>query len=186
MFTHTLVLTPWMSPHRWSPWQRVLVELTNHKVEVLEEYPEQIYPAVAASKLHIPGWTGQMPAVVRLVKSVSNYKKGVKFSRVNVMTRDGFRCQYCGSHKAMKDLNYDHVIPRVQGGKTVWENVVTACYPCNSKKAGRTPQQAGMRLIKEPRVPKTLPMIQPLISTRGIPDIVRPYLEGHHLEAAFG
>src|ERR1700679_4106485 len=125
MFTHTLVLTPWMTPHRWAPWQGVITELHNRKAEVLEEYPEVIYPTGVALKSGIPGWTGQMPAVVRLVKPVSTFKKGVKFSRINVFTRDSFTCQYCGARKAMKDLNYDHVIPRIKGGKTEWENIVT-------------------------------------------------------------
>lgn len=177
MNSHTLVLTPWMTAHRWAPWQKVMVELTNRKVEVLEEYEEVVYPESWASTLAIPGWTGQMPAVVRLIKPVSLFKKGVKFSRINVFTRDHFTCQYCGAHKAMKDLNYDHVVPRIQGGKTVWENIVTCCYPCNDRKAGRTPLQAGMKLRKIPFVPKTLPMTQPMTSLRVIPDIVRPYLE---------
>jgi 5-methylcytosine-specific restriction endonuclease McrA len=186
MNSHTLVLTPWMAPHRWAPWQQVIIELTNRKVEVLEEYPEVIYPHEWAATLKIPGWTGCMPAVVRLTRPVSAFKKGVKFSRINVMTRDRFTCQYCGAHKSMKDLNYDHVIPRVQGGKTVWENIVTTCYPCNDRKGGRTPEQAGMRLRKRPEVPKTLPMTQPMTSLRVIPDIVRPYVEGHLNVAATG
>jgi hypothetical protein len=167
-----------MTAHRWAPWQNVITELSNRKVEVLVEYPdERIYPEHLASQMMVPGWSGLLPAVVRLVKPVSLFKKGVKFSRINVFTRDHFTCQYCGSRKAMKDLNYDHVVPRIQGGKTVWENIVTCCYPCNDRKAGRTPEQAGMRLRKIPYVPKTLPMTQPMTSMRVIPDIVRPYLE---------
>ncbi len=184
MNSHTLVLTPWMSPHRWAPWQSVVVELTNRKVEVLEQYEDVIYPEHSALELAIPGWSGRLPAVVRLLKPVSTFKKGVKFSRINVMTRDNFTCQYCGARKAMKDLNYDHVVPRIQGGKTVWENIVTCCYPCNDRKAGRTPEQAGMKLRKVPVVPKTLPMTQPMTAMRVIPDIVRPYLEGHALLAS--
>jgi 5-methylcytosine-specific restriction endonuclease McrA len=177
MNSHTLVLTPWMSPHMWRPWEKVVVELSNRKVEVLEEYPEVIYPEGPAISMRIPGWSGRMPAVVRLLKPVSTFKKGVKFSRINVMTRDNFTCQYCGVHKAMKDLNYDHVKPRVKGGKTVWENIVTTCYPCNDRKGGRTPEEAGMKLRKIPVVPKTLPMTAPITSLRVVPDIVRPYLE---------
>lgn len=186
MNSHTLVLTPWMTAHRWAPWEKVVVELTNRKVEVLEEYPEVIYPEDSALELMIPGWSGRMPAVVRLVKPVSTFKKGVKFSRINVFTRDNFTCQYCGSRKAMKDLNYDHVLPRIQGGKTVWDNIVTACYPCNDRKAGRTPEQAGMKLRKAPFVPKTLPMTQPMTAMRVIPDIVRPYLDASMIQVASG
>jgi 5-methylcytosine-specific restriction endonuclease McrA len=177
-YSHTLVLTPWDAPHRWAPWERVMVEMMTEKVEVLKEYPEVVYPEKLAVSRLIPGWSGRMPAVVRLLKPVSMFKKGVKFSRINILTRDGFTCQYCGSRKPMKDLNYDHVKPRIQGGKTVWENIVTACYPCNDRKGGRTPEQAGMKLRRIPFVPKTLPMTQPMTSLRVIPDIVRPYLEG--------
>ncbi len=179
MNSHTLVLTPWMTPHRWAPWEKVVVELTNKKGEVLEEYPEVIYPETFALLTLIPGWSGRKPAVVRLIKPVSTFKKGVKFSRINVMTRDNFTCQYCGVRKAMKDLNYDHVTPRVQGGQTKWENIVTTCYPCNDRKGGRTPEQANMKLRRLPYVPKTLPMTQPMTAMRVIPDIVRPYLEAH-------
>lgn len=175
MASHTLVLSPWMTPHRVSPWHQVMTELVNAKVEVLEEYDEVVYPFAASHR--VPGWTGRMPAVVRLVRAVSNFKKGVKFSRVNVFTRDGFSCQYCGAKKMMKDLNYDHVIPRNQGGQTVWENIVTSCYPCNDKKGGRTPEQAKMRLLKRPFKPKTLPMSQPVLGIREIPSLWQPYLD---------
>jgi 5-methylcytosine-specific restriction endonuclease McrA len=156
---------------------KVMTELNNSKVEVLEEYPEQIYPLELALKSGIPGWTGQMPAVVRLVKSVSTFKKGVKFSRINVFTRDRFTCCYCGTRKSMKDLNYDHVIPRKLGGGTVWENIVTSCYPCNDKKGSRTPEQAKMKLLHKPHRPSTLPMTQPMLHLRDIPESWKPYLE---------
>ncbi len=176
MYSHTLVLTPWRTPHRWAPWQHVMVELMNGKVEILEEYPEVIYPPASNGSSVIPGWMGQIPAVVRLLKPVSRNKKNVKFSRINVFTRDNFTCQYCGAKKAMKDLNYDHVVPRIKGGKTVWENIVTCCYPCNDRKGGRTPEQAGMRLRKQPVLPDVLPMTQPMMPQRLIHDVVRPYL----------
>jgi 5-methylcytosine-specific restriction endonuclease McrA len=86
-------------------------------------------------------------------------------------------CQYCGKKAPMKDLNYDHVIPRIQGGKTVWENIVTSCYPCNDRKAGRTPEQAKMKLLKQPVRPATLPMTQPLLNLKNVPDLWLPYLE---------
>ena len=61
--------------------------------------------------------------------------------------RDRFRCVYCGNHR---ELTFDHVIPRAQGGRTTWENVATACAPCNLRKGGRTPRQAGMHIEREP------------------------------------
>ena len=77
----------------------------------------------------------------------------VRFSRRNIYARDGSACQYCGVRGSHSELNLDHVIPRSQGGRTTWENVVCSCIACNSKKGGRTPEQAGMRLLKTPKQP---------------------------------
>jgi len=74
------------------------------------------------------------------------------FTRFNLFLRDRFSCQYCG---IQKDLTFDHVIPRRLGGRTTWENVATACSPCNLRKGGRTPRQAGMRLREQPIRPTT-------------------------------
>lgn len=148
MTTSTLVLTPWMAPHKIVPWQTAVVMSFLGKVEVLEEYDDEITS---------PSLTIKTPAVVRLTRAATGAKRPVKFSRINVFTRDGFSCQYCGTRKAPRELNYDHVVPRVQGGKTVWENIVTSCYECNGKKRGRTPEQAGMKLLRPPVRPKSLP-----------------------------
>ena len=77
----------------------------------------------------------------------------VRFSRRNIYARDGSTCQYCGKTGASSEFNLDHVIPRSQGGKTTWENVVCSCVKCNSRKGGRTPEQAGMRLLSRPKRP---------------------------------
>jgi 5-methylcytosine-specific restriction endonuclease McrA len=162
MTTHTLLLTPWMAPHRIVPWQESIHMLYSGKIEVLSEYEEEVSS---------PSVTIKIPAVARLKNTeLRHFKKGVKFSRINVMTRDNFVCQYCGTRKMMRDLNYDHVVPRRLGGKTVWDNIVTSCYPCNDRKGGRTPEQAGMKLLKRPARPKTLPMTAPLMNMTKVPD----------------
>ncbi|MGH7440794.1 MAG: HNH endonuclease, partial [Polyangiaceae bacterium] len=112
----TLLLTPWMAPHKIITWERAVVLLVLEKIDVLEEYDDEI---------RSPSRALRTPAVVRLCKAGSTTKHAVRFSRINVYTRDGFRCQYCGERKEMRDLNYDHVVPRVRGGHTVWENIVT-------------------------------------------------------------
>jgi 5-methylcytosine-specific restriction endonuclease McrA len=77
----------------------------------------------------------------------------------------------------MHDLNYDHVVPRRRGGKTVWENIVMACYDCNGHKGGRTPEEAGMKLLRQPVKPKTLPMSPPILHFgSNVPEEWRPYI----------
>jgi 5-methylcytosine-specific restriction endonuclease McrA len=149
MTAQTLLLTPWMMPHKIISWQTAITMSFLGKVEVLEEYDEDVKS---------PSFAMKAPAVVRLKRPIGGMKRGVKFSRVNVFARDEFRCQYCGVRRPARELNYDHVVPRVQGGKTVWENIVTSCYDCNHKKRGRTPDQAGMKLLRPPVKPKALPM----------------------------
>lgn len=85
--------------------------------------------------------------------------KEVKFNRRSIFERDGFVCQYCGERHPEENLNLDHVIPRHQGGKTSWENIVTSCICCNSRKANRMPHQAGMRLPKMPARPRWRPFV---------------------------
>jgi 5-methylcytosine-specific restriction endonuclease McrA len=166
MSPRTLLLNPWMMPHKIITWQDAVTMMFLDKVEVIEAYDEEITS---------PTLSIRMPAVVRLKRAVGSVKRGVKFSRVNVFTRDGFRCQYCGEKKKMGELNYDHVIPRVQGGKTVWENIVSACYPCNNRKRNRTPEQAGMALLTRPVKPKTLPITPVLFDTKKIPPVWSVY-----------
>lgn len=149
METRTLLLTPWYTPHKIVPWQKAVTMLFTGDVEVVEEYDETI-----AS----PSVSMRTPAVVRLKRAIGAVKRGVKFSRQNVLTRDNFMCQYCGTKGTYETLNYDHVNPRQRGGLTIWENIVAACYPCNGRKANRTPDEAGMRLMKHPVKPKSLPL----------------------------
>jgi 5-methylcytosine-specific restriction endonuclease McrA len=163
----TLLLTPWMDPHRVIPWERAVVLVVLGKVDVLEEYDE----AIRAPSLEL-----RTPAVVRLRKAGRANRHAVRFSRINVYTRDGFRCQYCGERREMRELNYDHVVPRVRGGKTVWENIVTSCYPCNDRKGSRTLAEAGMTLLRKPFKPSSLPVTPVLRVARSeMPDVWLPY-----------
>lgn len=148
--TRTLVLDVGYQPHRIVDWQRAITMIFDGKAEVVEEYDEDVYKSATL--------VIKMPAVVRLLNALRR-KKGVKFSRINVASRDKFTCQYCGKRRALKNLTYDHVIPRSHGGKTNWENIVMACRPCNFSKANRTPEQAGMRLLREPVKPRSLPIV---------------------------
>ncbi len=144
----TLMLTPAMAPHRVIPWQRAIVLSFLGKVEVVAEYDEIIRSQALAVRA---------PAVVRLTRGHVPVRRTVRFSRLNVFTRDAFRCQYCGARRAMRELTYDHVVPRARGGPTDWTNIVTACRACNDRKGGRTPEEAHMRLLSKPVKPSWLP-----------------------------
>ncbi len=85
--------------------------------------------------------------------------KEVKFTRQNLFERDKHTCQYCGRGFSHRDLNLDHVIPRDRGGKTSWENIVTSCLRCNTRKGNRLPHEAGLRLRGKPIRPKWRPFI---------------------------
>lgn len=100
-----------------------------------------------------------VPRIIRLIGYDKLPAQGVKLNRRNLFARDRNRCQYCGSLFPTSELSIDHVQPRSQGGPDTWENLVCACVKCNSRKGGRTPDQARMRLIAVPKRPKRNPLI---------------------------
>jgi 5-methylcytosine-specific restriction endonuclease McrA len=163
----TLLLTQGYEPLQIISWQRAVTLLALDKVDVVEEYETLV---------RAPSYTVNVPAVVRLRKAFRRFAKPVKFSRVNIYARDGYRCQYCALKCTIDELTYDHVIPRAQGGKTTWENIVSACYTCNRRKANRTPAQAGMKLLTAPVRPTWMPSIQISVSARSVPDAWRDYV----------
>ncbi len=100
-----------------------------------------------------------VPRIIRLFGYDRLPKQGVKLNRRNIYARDRNRCQYCGDHFSTSELTLDHVKPRRLGGGNAWDNLVCCCVACNSKKGGRTPAQAGMKLIHAPVQPKRNPVI---------------------------
>ena len=102
----------------------------------------------------------RIPQVIMLLVFDRQPRKEVKFTRHNIFERDKNTCQYCGQVYERSELNLDHVIPRDRGGATSWENIVCSCIGCNTRKANRTPQEAGMRLIRKPKRPKWRPFLQ--------------------------
>ena len=100
----------------------------------------------------------KIPSVIRLFSLVRRPMIQRRLSRRGVFIRDGFTCQYCGGE--MRDLTLDHVIPRFRSGQHSWDNVVSACTACNHRKAGKTPREAGMRLLSIPQPPKPNPYQQ--------------------------
>jgi 5-methylcytosine-specific restriction endonuclease McrA len=162
-----LVLDVGMRPLRVENWQRAICDLFLGKVEVLEYSKDRTIQGVSRS------WP--MPSVVRVLHNFKRDRIRVKFSRLNIYTRDGFRCQFCGQRFASEDLTFDHVIPRSRGGKTTWENIVTACVPCNKSKSDRTPAEAKMRLLKTPRKPAYLPVMTVKMDMQRVPSEWLPY-----------
>lgn len=96
----------------------------------------------------------RIPEVIQYTRYDKLPCQKVHYNRRTIFLRDNHTCQYCGKKKSGNDMSLDHVVPRCQGGKTTWENIVVACTECNAKKAGRTPQEAGMLLLKHPVKPK--------------------------------
>ena len=93
----------------------------------------------------------KIPSVVVLKEYIKPIKSNA-FTRFNLFLRDEFKCQYCGS---IDELTFDHVLPRAQGGKTTWENVVAACSDCNLKKGSKTISKSSLKLLKKPIRPTT-------------------------------
>ena len=141
----TLVLNYSYDPMREINWQKAITLIFLNKAEVISNHDVTV--SSPSTSMHIP-------AIIRLNTQVKWKWQTTRFSRQNVFRRDKFRCQYCGVKQAGAELTFDHVVPKSVGGKTGWLNIVTACKPCNQKKGDRTPQQANMLLLSEPKPPK--------------------------------
>lgn len=112
----------------------------------------------------------RVPSVIVLGEVIVPHKQRIRFCRRNVIIgRDQGRCQYCGNFFMTEELSLDHVLPRALGGKTCWENVVAACIDCNQKKAARTPEQAGMTLLKKPVKPKNVILTKVKMNYQNVP-----------------
>lgn len=117
----------------------------------------------------------RVPRVILLTAYDRLPKRDIRFSRMNILIRDNYTCQYCGGRLKRNQLNLDHVIPRSRGGRTTWENVVTSCHDCNCRKGGRLPVEAGLRLIRKPYRPNIFPFSL-LLSRPNIHRAWRPFL----------
>jgi 5-methylcytosine-specific restriction endonuclease McrA len=93
----------------------------------------------------------QLPCVIRLCLYRRVPSRVQTLSRRNILIRDGYVCQYCGEKFLNSELELEHVVPRARGGLSTWENLVAACRDCNARKADRTPAEAGMKLLRQPR-----------------------------------
>src|SRR5258707_7019110 len=124
----TVLLSANYFPIRVISWERAIKMRFEETADVVAEYTDEICS---------PSVTWRLPAVIREGR-VAKVKHVIRFSRANVYLRDGFRCQYCGEKFDARDLSYDHVVPRCEGGKTDWLNVTSCCKPCNTRKSSKS------------------------------------------------
>lgn len=140
------------------------------QIKALEKQPQEDW--VQAVDFEI-----QVPRVIRLFSFDRVPKYRLRFNRRNVFARDGYRCQYCGGRFDPDELTFDHIVPRSRNGQTNWENIVCCCIYCNSKKGGRTPEEANMRLIREPKQPSQSPLLAYKLANPKY-ETWRPFLQG--------
>jgi 5-methylcytosine-specific restriction endonuclease McrA len=164
----TLVLDAAYQPVSIVNWQRALVLVFTKKAEIISESSTVIRSVSEAFAL---------PSVVRLINYIKVYRRvrGIPCNRRNLLIRDNCTCQYCSKHLTREDATIDHVQPRSRGGDTSWENVVLACRKCNIRKASRTPQEAGMKLLRKPRRPTLMELVRDVRDYP--PEDWKPFLE---------
>jgi 5-methylcytosine-specific restriction endonuclease McrA len=126
------------------------------------EFCREIESSTVKRVIHTVNQRVIVPSVLLLRSYDRILLQEMKFNRQNLLERDDFRCQYCGKTFGPKELNMDHVLPKDKGGGTSWENVVTSCIKCNSKKSNRLPREAGMTLLKDPQRPARRPFVSSL------------------------
>lgn len=131
---------------------------------------------VGDREIRSPTISMKVPLVIRLANYVHIPRCVVKFSRKNVLARDQYTCQYCHTHFSPAMLTIDHVIPRSKGGTTGWENVVTACKKCNTRKGHHTPHEARMFPKHTPKAPSILSYLHLSRSSRSYDESWKKYL----------
>jgi len=165
----TLLLNATYEPLKVVHWQKAITLWCQGKVEVISVYNDREIRSVSFSF--------KLPSVIRLLRYIKIKRRidYVPFSRANIYARDDHSCQYCGKVFPTAELTFDHVVPIAKGGRKTWENIVTACWRCNNKKSGRTPEEAGMKLMKKPVKPRWNPIVTITIGIRNTPDSWRDY-----------
>ena len=161
---HVLVLNQNYEPLSVCSARRAFVLVFLGKAEVVEASDGERIRSVYESFT--------LPSVVRLAVYIRVPQKRVLLSRKNILKRDGHRCMYCGTREGR--MTVDHILPRLRGGRDVWENLICACHPCNNQKGNRTPAEAGMPLRGRARRPTHITFIQRFIGIRD--KRWRPYL----------
>lgn len=163
MDSNVLVLNQDYQPHSVCSVERSMKLLFMEKAEMIHDYPDKSINTVDQEFSY--------PSVIRLRRYINIPFKRIVLTRRNIMKRDNFNCQYCGIGSS---LTIDHVMPRSRGGKDSWENLVTACTTCNTKKGDRTPDEAKMPLQRKPYRPHYIAFMQ--VSFGSVHEKWKPYL----------
>jgi 5-methylcytosine-specific restriction endonuclease McrA len=129
----------------WS-WQETVKAVCLDRVNIVSHYDRMV---------RSPNFAMRLPSVISLKEYIPAMRRPA-FTRFNVFLRDRFTCQYCGEPHASHNLTFDHLVPRSRGGKTTWQNVVTACSSCNLLKGSRLPQEAKMHPRRQPQQPTSV------------------------------
>ncbi|HEX6749951.1 MAG TPA: HNH endonuclease [Longimicrobium sp.] len=152
------------------PVERALRLVIDRKAEVLEADDARIFRS-ARDQI-------AAPLVIRLKRFIHvprRFRRQV--TNTFLFARDGYRCQYCGRHRGglrgREFLTRDHVVPMSRGGDNTWENVVTACSPCNNRKASHLPEECGMHLMKHPHEPNYVELVW---AVRRVTDVQAKYI----------
>ena len=121
---------------------------------------EQAFPGEEDEVIRTVSFEIRVPLIIRLLTYDKLPRHHVRFNRRNIFARDGNRCQYCGKRFPTSELSLDHVFPKRLGGKSTWTNLVCSCTRCNARKGGRTPDEAGMHLVRKPEKPARNPVFR--------------------------
>ena len=165
-----LALNASFEPLTILPMERALRLVIEEKAEVLEQDDARIF---RSAREHFAA-----PLVIRLKRFVHvprRFRRQV--TNTFLFARDGYRCQYCGRHRSnfrgREFLTRDHIFPLSRGGENVWENVTTACSPCNNRKGNHLPDEAGLRLHSVPREPNYVELVW---AVRRVTDVQAKYI----------
>ena len=150
MSKEVLVLNASYEPLSLVSIRRAVVLLLREKAELVD---------ATSNLLRSASRTIAVPLVIRLVQYVRLPLRKVPPTRVSIMLRDAYTCQYCGATPGKSNLTVDHVTPRSRGGEHVWTNLVTACKICNQKKGANTPEEAMMKLVRKPFEPSYVMLV---------------------------
>tara|TARA_Y100001960_G_scaffold284002_1_gene319488 strand:+ start:221 stop:754 length:534 start_codon:yes stop_codon:yes gene_type:complete len=158
-----LVLNQSYEPFALTSAKRAVVLVIGEKVDMLEKYNEKINSVKDSFAL---------PSVIKLKFYVKIPYKDLSLTKKNIFKRDFNKCQYCGECESK--MTIDHVTPRIKGGKDTWDNLVTACSRCNTKKGGRLLKNINMKLIKKPKKPSRIFHLQSYVNN--LQSNWKPYL----------